>query len=183
MCIWSGFDTMVMFCIVMSANCTCNINSKPDSLCNEKKWLWEYCASHSLKFTVRGFSVFSASVSQTHPRTIPLKHYIWHDSSPPLHWVFLQMRTTGCLTQRGRSEGQSPSGCWVFQCLESRQLFAGARTLLTTLISSSLAATGGLVPSRTAWSPSTHAACRTGVVSLKMLMLLSGTFMVRQTRN
>lgn len=168
----------------MSANCTGNINSKPDSSCSEEKWLREHCASHSLRFTARGFSVFSASVSQIDPRTIPLKHYIWHDSFPsPPNWLFLQVRTTGCLTQRGRSEGQSPSGHWVFQCLGSRRLFAGARTPLITPTSSSLAATGGLAPWRTAWSLSTRVACRTGVASLKMLMLLSGTFMVRQSRN
>lgn len=96
---------------------------------------------------------------------------------------WLQVRTTGCLMQRGQSEDPSPSGLWVFQCLGSRLLFAGARTPPTTPTSSSLAATGDSAPWRTAWSPSTHVACKTGAASLKMLMLLSGTFMVRKLRN
>lgn len=90
----------------------------------------------------------------------------------------LQVRNTGCLTQRCKSEVQNPSGLWVYLFLGSRQRCAGDTTPTMTPTSSSLEPTGDSVPMKTGWSRCTRAACRTGVEFPMMWTLPSGTSMV-----
>lgn len=96
-----------------------------------------------------------------------------------VHRLSPQVRTTGCLMLRGRSEGRSPSGIWVCRYPGSRRHCAGATTPTTTPTSSSQAAIGGSAPARTEWSPSTRAPCRTGAASQTTWTPLSGTSTVR----